>query len=293
MARKDRFVQNGGSTITRGGKPIEEDPKDKDKGKGKGKKADLEFLQHVAGLSRVAVSQDTLDFVRWCVLKDERMSAHDVQLTLERLGLELSESGPKTSGPLREGEFVLVKADQNTNPLNVGMCEQFDRQVGLVQSVGAGTVVVSFNGVKVEFQGGDSPGKACGLYRHTPAAANADKRMIEVVYFRDPHASVSRESQAQVNRYIQQGLAVGESRYDIYYSGLAVSMKVGKDGLYFSMSSQQRTVENDLSIRAFNPQKGKVLYVGPLGKRPGGWKADLAKIEAIREVRDPSYAAGE
>ena len=211
------------------------------------------------------------------------MSGHDAQVVLERMGLELSQSSKK-SGTLVEGESVAVQAGTNTNPLNVEACEKFDQQVGVVQSVGR-TTVVAFGSIKVEFSGVE-PGKATGLLRHKPAATNVGKPMLEIVYIRDPNASVSQYSKQMVNQYIEQGLASGESRSEVYYSGLFNAMAVGGNGFYFNISSQQRGLVNDQNYRAFNPQKGKLLYVGRLGKRPGGWKADLARLDAEKAAQD-------
>lgn len=278
-----KFEQEG-TEVTRNGKPIDT------KGKGKGKKADLAFLVKLAGCCRnkgatekVAFTQESVDFVRWCLLKDDRMSGHDARVVLERMGLELSQSSKK-SGTLVEGESVAVQAGTNTNPLNVEACEKFDQQVGVVQSVGR-TTVVAFGSIKVEFSGVE-PGKATGLLRHKPAATNVGKPMLEIVYIRDPNASVSQYSKQMVNQYIEQGLASGESRSEVYYSGLFNAMAVGGNGFYFNISSQQRGLVNDQNYRAFNPQKGKLLYVGRLGKRPGGWKADLARLDAEKAAQD-------
>lgn len=288
-----KFEQEG-TEITRNGKPVGES---KGKDKGKSKKADLVFLVRLAGCCRnkgasdnaqskvaqdkVAFTQESMDFVRWALLRDERMSGHDCQVALERMGLELSQPTKRT-GTLQEGETVVVQAGVNTNPLNVEACEKFDQQAGVVQSVGRTTVVL-FGQVRVEFSGTE-PGKATGLNRHKPAASNVGKPMIEVIYLRDPNARVSEYSKEMVDQYIAQGLAAGESRSDIYYSGLFNAMAVGGKGFYFNISAQQRGLVNDQPYRAFNPQSGKVLYVGRLGKRPGGWKAELAQLDALKAV---------
>lgn len=246
---------------------------------------DRAFLVRVAGccrnkgaMQREAFTQESVDFVRWCLARPA-MTPREVQTALERMGLTLSEGAQNRRGPLTEGETVLVQAIQNTNPLNTLACEKFDQKMGVVSNVSGRTVTVSFGSIRVDFDG-VNPGVSSGLYRHTPSEVNVGKPMIEVIYIRDQSRPVSQLSRRDVEQYIMQGLAQGESRQDVYYSGLFGGMAIGGNGFYFSMSSQQRGV-SDAHPRRFNPQKGQVLYVGRLGKRPGGWKADLARQDAL------------
>jgi len=60
----------------------------------------------------------------------------------------------------------------------------------------------------------------------------------------------------------------------MYYSGYVGKFTYNKEGeMYFTMSMQGRDTPTTI-----NPSKGKLLYIGIAGKRPGGWKAEAEKL---------------
>jgi len=250
------------------------------------RKALLDVVKIAA--EKTAFSDDTADFVEWCLAKGDRMGASDCKRLLERMGLEMTEApapggGPKR-GPLEVGEQVRADKGKNTNSLNVDACEKWHDNVGTIDSIGPDSVVVRFeNGAKVQFMGLESGAKS-GLYRWTPAAAadHPGRGVIEVVYVSDKTAPPpDKERIEMVEKYVEKGLQKGESRVDVYYTGLPLKMAQGEKGFYFSMFPTQRmTPMAGAHPRSINPQRGHLYYIGILGHRPGGWEGDLAKMRA-------------
>lgn len=241
---------------------------------------------------KIAKSVDTEIFINWA-LRQKRMSADAAQRILEqKLGTEPEQpaDGPSTrkTGPLRKGETVLVNAHNNTNPSNVDACKDYHNRVGVVEDINSDGLTIAFyrgdnehpstdlSGDK-QFFDGTTSGKATGLYRWTPKPAyqgGIEKRvMLEAIYLRAGE-QVDLRSREQIQQYIEKGQNVGENRSDVYYSGPIGKFAIGKDGtMYFAFSAQQR--DRPTSI---NPEKGKLFYLGVLGKRPGGWMQDAIQM---------------
>ena len=230
---------------------------------------------------KLAFMDDTSDFVQWALWKNDRKNAMEVQKFLERLGLELYvpvEGGPGPKrGPLDVGESVMVDKTKNTNSSNVDACEKWHEQFGDVDQVNDDSVVVKMrNGTKVQFMGTAS-GAATGLYRKREAQDYPGRAQIEVVYLRPEGAKPpSKARQDMVEKYVEKGLQKGEQRVEIYYTGIPTRMALGKaNGFYFGLRSTQRSLQyggGDDTL--MNPTTGKVLYIGVLNRRPGGWRAE-------------------
>jgi len=247
----------------------------------------LPLLAPGGSLQKTAITKDTEDFTTWAIMRDDRINPNEAEKFLEKLGLKRRDYDPnapkqpsKRGQPLLKGERVEVKAQENSNPLNVDVCKQFDKQDGYVTDVGSDFVVVDFRGPRGglgRFEGSNGTGKKNGLYRYTDPLENAPTRkMIEVVYISDKDKPKSKNNLRIVQEYVEEGLQKGESRSSQYYSGLPRSMGKGKDGtFFFAMMSQQRG-----GYRAFNPQKGQLLYIGQLNQRPGAWKGEFAALQA-------------
>jgi len=261
------------------------------KGKSEKKGAYMDRLAELRGklaMEKKAFTADSAEFVEWCLLKNDRVTASECRRLLERVGLEMKPdvpSGPPKGKALDQGELVRVDNTQNTNPLNVDACEKWHDNVGTIYEVKGDHLVVQFpNGERVQFMGLEG-GRSTGLYRHTPASV-ADKpgrSVIELIYISNTNAPPPSVSAVEmVQEYIAKGQIKGETRYDIYYSGLPASMGTSKEGLfYFKIFPTQRmTPIAGAFPRTFNPTKGKVLYMGILNRRPGGWENDLAKLRA-------------
>lgn len=241
---------------------------------------------------KIAGSVETEAFINWA-LSQKRMSADAAQRILEqKLGVEAEQpvEGPSTrkTGPLRKGEVVIVNARNNISSSNRDACETYHNRVGMVEEINSDGYTVAFyrgdntqpstdlSGDKQFFEG-LTPGKENGLYRWTPKPAYQggieNRVMLEAVYLR-AGKQVDIRSREQIQQYIEKGQNVGENRSDVYYSGPVGKFAIGKDGtMYFAFSAQQRDRPT-----AINPEKGKLFYLGVLGKRPGGWKADAINM---------------
>jgi len=279
----------------------------------KGKKASggrmtrLEELRLKVATQKVAFKPASTEFVEWVLLRNDRLTPQECQRFLEKAGLELRENvevksgvfqvGVK-SGAFQVGEMVRVDKTKNANPHNIDACEKWHDNAGTIYDVNPDSYVVQFpNGERVQFMG-RKPGTDTGLYRHTPATV-ADKpgrQAIELVYISDQNAPPPSKSDIElVQKYVEAGTARGEKRYDIYYSGLPASMGISKEGqFYFKVFTAQRSSPNVGDFpRTFNPTKGKVLYLGFLNRRPGGWENDLAKMRAQAGYTEPARTASD
>jgi hypothetical protein len=231
--------------------------------------------------------KDTARFVEWAILKADRdgalKGASAIKL-LEKCGLTvLEEAAPKKSGPLQVGERVRVDKNKNANPENVQECEQYHDQVGLVQDVlppseanPNGAVLVQMVKDLVLFQGTES-GKKTGIYRGTgtPTGTENRKPMVEIVYFKDVNAlRVDTTRLEQAEKYMDKATESDERSLN-YYTGRLTSGTEGKEGFYFKMED---IAQRAGGFGAFNIEKGRLLYVGLLNKRPGGWEKDLEEM---------------
>ena len=240
--------------------------------------------------TKLSFSEESEMFVAWCIMKGEKFDKNECQRGLDRLHVPMQEEGVKqTRGPLEKGEMVECKAAKNTNPKNTDICEQFDGKVGNVVDVDGDAVIIAFtDGVRDFGQGrfeGKESGSKTGLYRYTPSdAGGANQRaMIEVVYISDKTAKPPSADRIKlIEEYVDKGNVQGESRIRVYYSGNPLKQAMGKNGYYFTVFSAQR----DQYPTSINPVKGDVLYIGTLGKRPGGWKAEFAKMVADAEANE-------
>jgi hypothetical protein len=240
--------------------------------------------QLLATLGKVAIRPETEAFITWALQKDDRWSASATQKFVEKVTGEepiqpVDAPTPKR-GPLEVGEKVLCDRYRNTNPQNVDECEQYHDRVGLVKDRTAEGLTVQFYikdtdqldaGAVASFNGNQS-GKATGLYRWTPKAdyqegAVGRKALVECVYLRGGTQQPPQRDIDALKVYVERGLARGEHRSDIYYTGYVGKFAYNQQGqVYFVLSSQQRDRPT-----AINPVVGKVLYIGLAGRRPGGW----------------------
>jgi len=242
---------------------------------------------HVASLDKTAFKEETAQFVAWCVMKNDKWDAHECQRLLDRVGVPMQEGEAKqTRGPLKVGEMVKVQASNCANAKNADLCHHLDGKVGKVSAVDDGALVIDFDiGVSGRFDGTE-PGKKTGLGRWTPVSDQAAaKASVEIVYVSEKNEKPPSKLQIQLlEDYINKGLQAGESRSDIYHTGLGLKQAFNKEGqYYFSIFSQQR----DIYPRSINPAKGTLLYVGLAGHRPGGWKAEFAQMMAKQNTNTP------
>lgn len=101
---------------------------------------------------KVAVSQDTVDFIEWVLATQDRMTEAETLKFLEtKLGHPPTPAAPKgemsrtsPNAPLVVGEKVMVDRNTNTNTLNTDACEGYHNRVGQIDSVNSDGVVVAF-----------------------------------------------------------------------------------------------------------------------------------------------------
>ncbi len=157
-------------------------------------------------------------------------------------------------------------------------CKDHDGMTGAVTDIDDGAIIVTFDGGKgtARFEGLTS-GKETGLGRWTESSEEADGRAaLEVIYISEKNEKApSKLSLELVRKYVEKGLAAGESRSDIYHMGVGLKQAFNKENqYYFTIFSRQR----DQYPRSISPVKGQVLYVGLMGHRPGAWKTEFAQM---------------
>lgn len=237
-----------------------------------------------------AAGVDTAAFAAWAIMRNKVYTEAEVRAVLDRLQVPFSVAAEKTPpkrGPLQVGESVYADKYKNTNEMNTDICARYHLQMGQVEKVEADAVIVRFEDNRlVRFEGGNKAGRDIGLYRGIPATVveqrPTGRAAIEVVYISDKNAKApSKTSVEQVLAYVEAGELKGEKRNKSYFSGLCLKQSEGEKGYYFTIFSQQR----DRFPRSMNPKLGTLLYVGRLGGRPGGWKAefDAMLAKAARE----------
>lgn len=243
-----------------------------------------------SGVGKTAIAKDTEDFIAWALERDQAWSESEVQRFLERvLGREPSypseAPSSRKTGPLDVGEKVLADKFRNTNEMNVEVVEKYHDRVGFVKDKTPEGLVVQFyrpdtdepDPGAVAFFNGFASGKATGLYRWTPKPdyqQGTDRVLLEVVYLRGGQTPPPQRDIDALREYIESGLARGEQRSEVYYSGYVGAFAFSKEGnLYFTLSAQQRDRPTTIS-----PKKGRLLYIGIAGRRPGGWKAEWQRM---------------
>lgn len=244
---------------------------------------------------KLAIAPDTEDFVEWVLATQKPMTETEMTRFLEmKLGRTpdpapaKGQSGRK-SGPLEIGEKVLIDKTKNTNTLNTDACERYHNRVAQIgEKTGEGLVVQFYDGnndspsdtltSEKQFFNGFASGAKTGLYRWTPRTDYQEhsvekKILFEVVYLRGGTTIDLRHTEV-IEEYINKGTLRGETRSTVYYTGTVGRFAENQQGeVYFGLSSMQR--DTPVSI---NPKKGKLLYIGVAGKRPGGWMDEAVQL---------------
>lgn len=226
--------------------------------------------------------RDTADFVAWTLATQKPIPTSRVIDFLERHGVDLSvRSESKRGVPLAEGEWVEVQANNAPGDLQ-DLLQPFHLVKGTIDKVEGNDVVVSFdNGKKLRVPGGTESGKASGLYRTSVLDTAKGMAHVEVVYLAANEHPPTQVQLEVVKQYVDRGMSQGEDRAEIYYTGYVPSYMVSKEGKpYFMMWSQQRGGRP----RALSPDKGTVLYIGLVGRRPGSWVAEFDRLDAAQAV---------
>lgn len=241
---------------------------------------------HLLPILKKAVQDETSDFVDWIILtrNDEKMSPAAVEHFLDQsLGIKPRPYDPEKvivkKGPILElGDTVRVDASK-APPVNQEVANLWANQIGRIAKVNKdrGSVLVRFDRGEAEFFGLASA-SVTGLYRHTTLEQMNDAvlspKMIELVYFSKP-GEVGAYRKSVVDSYVQKGLSRGEERSRNYHTGRVKSCAYGKDGtMYFTLESAQRPYP--VSV---NPEKGELLYIGILNKRPS-WQGEFSRAKS-------------
>lgn len=219
----------------------------------------LPILQKTAG-------QDTVEFVTWVLQNQDPVPESRVIEFLERMGIEKTERGPSKAGqPIAEGEHIEIQANNAPGDLQ-DLLQPFHLMKGLVIKVDGDAIICKMDNQKIlRVPGGVNSGKASGVYRTSVLDSAKGMKHIEVVYLAANERPPTHAQTAIVEQYVEKGLAQGEERSEIYYTGYVSSYMISKDGNpYFMMWSQQRGGRP----RTLSPSKGKVMYIGLVGKRP-------------------------
>lgn len=245
--------------------------------------------------SRVAYSQETAEFVDWVILnfsKKPMSRAAMIKALTSITGdgptpvAEQGEKAPKQSPQLKVGDLVIAKPDKAPSQ-NADSAETFKYVPGTIDQIDNEGVIVRYDDGRTARFFGDQTGSSTGLYRYTPKAtyapaAGSGKKFLEMVYF-SKAGDVEPYRKFVVDRYIERGEARGEERQAPYYSGDLVAFRETKEGdVIATINAQQRPYP----VSA-NPDKGRLLYVGVMGKRPN-WKGDFARdVAKIIEEENP------
>lgn len=250
---------------------------------------------HEGSVDKLA-GPDTAAFAAWAIARGKTYSVQDCATMLDRLKvpmIELEDRVVPKRGPLKEGETVSPNAHMNVNEANVDACRKYHKEHGEVEKVDSDGVAVRFDdGRLIRFEGENKPGKFLGIGRSTRPSVVSQRShgraAIELVYISDKNAKPPGKARIQeVQDYVDKGELKGEKRNRSYYSGLALKQAMGKAGYYFTLFTQGR----DKFLRSINPKKGTVLYIGRLGGRPGGWRAEYeAQMAAATPEPAPAPA---
>lgn len=251
-----------------------------------------DILPLITGDSRTAstvhvAAKDTTDFIMWAFLTQKPVSSEYAVNLLERNGVTQATGGgeSKRGQPLKLGETVEVQANNGPGHLQ-DILQPYNLRRGQVIEVDGSDIVIRFVGVNdlLRVPGGVESGKASGIYRSSIMEDSTGTKHIEAVYL--PMDAPFRPNTATVEvlkEYIDRGMAVGEERSEYYFSGYMSHWNLSKENNpYFRMWTQQRGGRP----RTLSPAKGKLYYVGLVGRRPGAWKAELA--HALNAVLVPT-----
>lgn len=254
---------------------------------------------------KVAYNEKTARFVAWVVDRNKKYGESETESIVEKISGKAplqpkpkGQSGRKT-GNLKVGELVKLDKYKCANEANQDICDEYNHadreQYGVVTKVERDGVLLQMHdknkrklGSPILLEGFKS-GKSTGMYRHTlmarigEAGASRSGDILEVVYLRGGNNPPSMSDQQAFGEYIRNGVAKGESREAIYYTGRLSRFAISqKNELYFTLSADQRDRPTTI-----NPTKGTLLYVGKMGGRPGGWESSLKDEVKMLLSKDP------
>ena len=231
---------------------------------------------HLLPLLQKTAGKDTVAFVTWAIETQSPVPTDRVIQFLERNGIEKGERGESKRGlPIAKGEHIEIQANNAPGDLQ-DLLQPFHLLKGVVMDVEGQDVICKMENQKIlRVPGGVNSGKTSGVYRTTVLDTVKGMKHLEVVYLAANERPPTQVQTELVQQYVEKGLAQGEDRSEIYYTGYVSSYMISKEGKpYFMLWSQQRGGRP----RTLSPDKGKVLYIGLVGKRPAGWEQSYTKL---------------
>lgn len=255
------------------------------------RRAILAALRDNKGLDKVARG-NTGDFASWVLTtrQGNPLSASEVREFLKGLGVPVFSGGGggRKKPRFRVGDRFCVKAEKHKGQDPEGVYRKYDRMMGVVVddsggAKGAPVVMKMTNGDVVSFPDAQEKYRGVGLGKATDYSKMKGHGPIEIIYKANPGREPLPDQQSIAAEYVARGSDRGERRSLNYYSGYVLGAGDGKNGLYMRIMAQQRIsadpCDEFFGIRSFNPNKGEVLYIGRLGKRPKGWEKEWAAIQ--------------
>ena len=234
---------------------------------------------------KVAVKEETSDFVEWVMnTQMPKSEAEVIRILKGPLKLEIRPPQKKREGPrFIKGDRVEIKGAKHTDVETSGPYEEFNGKIGTVVDTEDLDVMVKLDSgpsVPVRFALGMKP-RGVGIYRYTPMFEVVGSPKVEMVYL---SGGLAKEEQVLTVQLYQSRGKPGEKRPAVYYTGHINSAQDTAAGtVVFKGNPQQRlrvdpAAEGGFEWRSFSPAKGKVLWLGLFGDRPDDWKDELEEI---------------
>lgn len=250
-------------------------------------KSAMSDLERMAGVDKEAISQETADFVGWAI-NQAPMTKNETIRMLKVAGLkDILPPRQKRQGPrFQQKDDVLIKAGKHKDKATAAPYSENDGKVGTVVGVeGMGVYVQFKTGQPVFFEDAQKT-RGVGIYKYTPAFVMQGSKKLEMIY-ESGGKRVNPDRVIVVEQYMGRGKTV--KRKAPYFTGHAFNARYNKaGGVYFTLFPQQRiavnpqggTTEAGFEATSINPDVGRLYYMGLMGKRPSGWKGELADLQA-------------
>lgn len=226
-----------------------------------------------------ATAEETLQLIEWAILRNEPWNGNMMAKFFEqKFGWQPKWKNQQSELRWEQGQECIFERSNCKDEMLMDVVSEHDGKTGMVEETEKsnrdlenpggepGDIIVDLDsGGKVRVPHGQRK-KNSGL--KTPDTGFGGAK-VEFVYFSDPSYSPDPDRQQQVDEYLERQ----EGRSENYYSGTPMGgPKENKSGkLYLTVDTDQR------GFTAINPAKGKLLYMGVLGKRPSGLQQDIEK----------------
>jgi len=238
-------------------------------------------------LKKIAIAQETSDFIEWAMNTQQPMSPSEVTGFLGVLGIDVQNPVQRRKGPrYRVGDRIEIIAKKHKDSSSRQVYDEFDGKIGTVVGIDGDDVLVKLDSgstkAPVRFPLG-MKARGVGMYKHTDPYTIEGSHKVEIIYLAGGGNTTS-DQQFVVNNYLSRARGP-EKRSANYYTGHITQARYNKQGeIYFLAFPQQRVrvdpkSEAGFLPRAFNATKGQILYIGLADKRPSGWINELKDIQ--------------